>query len=161
MDEAVMLIGAYAEEDRRLLELVERFPPAMRDLCPADGRLSLKQTLGHLAYWDDYAIRFYDIRCHHGVTEPLSPSEFDERNRQVLELIYHDPYEDVLCSYREATRLIVTFLRVHWSDLDDASRKNFKIPLKHRRHHRRHLQKLLESLSHELGPQDALKERAG
>jgi len=160
MDDVVTLIAAYADEDRRLMELVDRFPPSTRDVRGTDRRLSLKQALGHLAFWDDYAVRFYDSRCHDGDPQPLEPGEFEERNRQALELICNDPFADVLSSYRAATRALQLFLREHWQDLDDGSRENFKIPLKHRRHHRRRLQELLK----ELGIADApgsLEERAG
>lgn len=160
MDDVVTLIAAYADEDRRLMELVERFPASTRDVRGSERRLSVKQTLGHLAFWDDYAVRFYDTRCHDGRPEPLAPGEFEARNRQVLELICNDPFEDVLASYRSATRELQTFLREHWHDLDPRSRENFKIPLKHRRHHRRRLQELLAELG--IAEADgALEERAG
>jgi len=160
MDEAVMLIAAYAEEDRRLMELVDAFPVSARDHRGSDDQLSLKQTLGHIAFWDDYATRFYDTRCHHGAPEVLSPAEFEERNRQVLELLCNDPHEDVFTSYREATRMIAAFLREHWLDLDEASRENFKIPLKHRRHHRRRLRETLDDLGPNTPINDTLEERA-
>ena len=160
MDDVVTLIAAYADEDRRLLELVDRFPPSTREVRGSERRLSLKQTLGHLAFWDDYAVRFYDSRCHRGNPQPMEPGEFEDRNRQVLDLLSSDPFEDVLASYRSATRLLQSFLREHWQDLDDASRENFKIPLKHRRHHRRRLQELLAELG--IGEQErTLEERAG
>lgn len=160
MDEAVLLIAAYAEEDRRFMELVDAFPVSARDHRGSEDRLSLKQTLGHIAFWDDYATRFYDTRCHHGAPEALTPEQFEERNQQVLELVCSNPYEDVLQTYREATRMIAVFLREHWLDLDETSRENFKIPLKHRRHHRRRLQEVLEELGPDTQSGDALAERA-
>lgn len=160
MDDVVTLIAAYAEEDRRLMELVARFPASTREIRGSERRLSVKQTLGHLAFWDDYAVRFYDSRGGQGRPKSLSPGQFEERNRQVLELICNDPFEDVLASYRSATRLLQGFLREHWQDLDARSRENFKIPLKHRRHHRRRLQELLAELG--IGdPDQAVQERAG
>lgn len=146
MECAAILVAAYAEENRRLLQLTTRFPLELRDVPGPDNRLSLKQTLGHLAFWDDYAVRFHVNRRAGESQQPLTMDEFEDRNRQVLELICNDPFEDVLATYREATRMISAFLTERWDELDDDERENFRIPLKHRRHHRRRLSKLLESL---------------
>lgn len=144
MEDVVTLISAYAEEDRRLRGLVERFPATLRDTRGPDDRLSLKETLGHLAFWDDFAVRFHEASLRDGETENLSLEDFEVRNRQVLDLLRNDPYEDVLDSYLQATRMLQDFLRARWQDLDERARENFKIPLKHRRHHRRRLQETLE-----------------
>ena len=146
MDGVVTLIAAYAEEDRRLMELAAGFPVALRDTGGRKHRLSLKQTIGHLAFWDDFAVDFYNARCHDGHPAGLSFSEFEKKNRHLLERLCAEEWEVVLASYRRATRELSAFLTEHWNDLDEEGRENFKIPLKHRRYHRRRLAELAEDL---------------
>jgi len=146
MDGVVTLIAAYAEEDRRLSELFVVFPVALRDAVGRRHRLSLKQTIGHLAYWDDFAVDFYLAYCSEDHPEPLSFAEFEEQNRHLVDQLCAQDWGTILSSYRRATRRLCAFLAEHWNELDEDVRDNFKIPLKHRRHHRRRLVELAEDL---------------
>jgi len=157
MRSADTLVAAFADEDRRLRELARDFPPLHREASPGNGELSLKQTLGHLAFWDRFTVEFYDARCHEREVETPSLGEFEARNRAELERIYDLPFERVRELYEDATRTLLDFLREHWAQLDDASRANFNIPLKHRRHHRRLLMKAMATFA----PPAAAAEKAG
>ena len=154
------LIAAYADEDRRLRELAGRFPVAYRDVPPETGKLGLKQTLGHLAFWDGFTVEFFRARLECGDAPPVSLAEIEQRNRAELDRIYDMPYERVLELYISATNDILAFLRAHWDGLPEEERPNFNIPLKHRRHHRRLLQKALAAFAPELAG-EAARERAG
>ncbi len=154
------LIAAYADEDRRLRELARRFPVAYRDVLPETDKLSLKQTLGHLAFWDGFAVEFFRARLEDDGAAAPSLAEIEERNRAELERIYDMPFEQVMELYVAATNDILAFLRAHWDALSEGERPNFNIPLKHRRHHRRHLQKALKVFAPELDADEA-QERAG
>lgn len=141
------LIAAYADEDRRLQEVVRQYPLARRgDKLRQEG-LSLIQTLGHLAFWDVYAVSFYEARLEDRAVTPLSFADFESRNRHELQRLYGLPFEQVREAYLTATRDLLAFLHRHWDDLDEQERTNFTIPLKHRRHHRHLLQEHLRSLS--------------
>ena len=154
------LIAAYADEDRRLQEVVRQYPPANRcDKLRSEG-LSLVQTLGHLAFWDIYAVRFYEARIEDRAVPPLTFAEFESRNRHELQRLYDLPFEMVREAYLAATHDLLDFLRRHWDDLDEQEQTNFTIPLKHRRHHRHLLQEHLRSLAPAEAP-DAAVERAG
>lgn len=139
------LIAAYADEDRQLQEVIRRFDPVQRNALHCAEDLTLVQTLGHLAFWDRYAVEFYEGRIAHRDVAPLTFDEFEARNRDELERLCGLPYERVRLAYVEATHRLLDFLRVHWEDLDDLERTNFTIPLKHRRHHRRLLLAVLEA----------------
>ena len=160
MDGMVTLIAAYAEEDRRLMELIAGFPVALRETVGRTHRLSLKQTIGHLAFWDDFAVAFYNARLHAGHPDSLTFAEFEKKNRHLLERLCAEDWEAVLASYRRATRELSAFLTEHWDDLADDVRDSFKIPLKHRRYHRRRLAELAESLGLRPGA-PSMSERAG
>ena len=156
MHSVEILIAAYAEEDRRLLELARQCPPARREERLVDSRMSLLQTLGHLAFWDDYTVGFFEARCENRDVTPLTLQEFEDRNQNELNRLCGLPFEEALETYQAATRALVRFLREHWDDLTDKDRGNFSIPLKHRRHHRRKLRASLEAWR-----DDAAEEKAG
>jgi len=130
------LIAAYADEDRRLQEVVRRYPPAHRSDRLRQEGLSLIQTLGHLAFWDVYAVRFYEARLEDRAVAPMTFADFESRNRHELQRLYGLPFEQVREAYLAATRDLLDFLGRHWDDLDEQERTNFTIPRKHRRHHR-------------------------
>jgi len=141
------LIAAYADEDRRLQEVVRQYPLARRgDRLRQEG-LSLIQTLGLLAFWDIYAVSFYEARLADRAVAPMTFAEFESRNRHELQRLYGLPFEQVREAYLTATRDLLAFLHRHWDDLDEQERTNFTIPLKHRRHHRHLLQEHLRGLS--------------
>ncbi|MBC8424206.1 hypothetical protein H8E07_08800 [bacterium] len=151
------LVAAFADEDLRLRDLAGDFPVHMREITPERGKLSLKQTFVHLAFWDRFTVEFFDARCHGRETDAMTLGDFEERNRAELERTYAMPFEQVRGIYETATRELLGFLADHWDDLDDESRANFHIPLKHRRHHRRLLAKAFASHL----PQKEAQERAG
>ncbi len=153
------LIAAFVDEDRRMREVVRTFPIAYRDIPPENSKLSLKQTLGHLAFWDRYTVEFFDARCHKRNVDALTLSDFENRNRQELERLYDLPFEQVFDAYITATAELQHFLLEHWGDLDEADQANFNIPLKHRRHHRRLLLKALEIFAPDAAI--AAREKAG
>jgi hypothetical protein len=161
MSSVETLIAAFADEDRRLRELADTYPPAFRDVPPQSGKLSLKQTLGHLAFWDRFTVKFFKSRLHDADVDAPSLGEIEDRNREELARIYDMPYEQVLELYVGATSDIQTFLRDHWTDLDETERGNFNIPLKHRRHHRRLLVKALAIFAPELTVTEEAQEKAG
>lgn len=158
MDGVVTLIAAYAEEDRRLMDLVAGFPVELRDVGGRLHRYSLKQTVGHLAFWDDFAVEFYHAYCHEGCPASLSFSDFEDKNRHLLKQLCDQDWEMVLANYRRATRELCVFLTSHWDELDEDARRNFKIPLKHRRHHRRRLADLAGELGLVLGEKAAAEQ---
>ncbi len=147
MDGLTTLIAAYAEEDRRLMELVESFPLSSRDVVPRHFKYSLKQTLGHLAFWDNHAIGHFEALCNRASVEAITIAEFEERHKHQLKELIAEPWAPVLESYRAITSALLKFLAEHWENLDEPSRENFKIPLKHRRYHRRKLGEMLAVLS--------------
>jgi hypothetical protein len=161
MSTADTMIAAFNDEDRRLRELAQAFPPPFRETPPESGKLSLKQTLGHLAFWDRFTVEFFDARCHDRQVEALSLGEFEARNREELERIFDMPYELVHEIYETATRELLGFLRDHWDDLDEDLRANFHIPLQHRRHHRRLLGKALAVFAPDAAAGEGAKEMAG
>ncbi len=145
MSSVETLVAAFADEDRRLRELTLAFPVHLREAAPESGKLSLKQTLAHLAFWDRFTVEFFDARCHGRKTDAMSLGDFEERNRAELERTFALPFERVREVYDTATRELMGFLRDHWDDMDADLRANFNIPLKHRRHHRRLLSKAFPS----------------
>ncbi len=151
MDGVVTLIAAYAEEDRRLRDLVAGFPVALRDVCGRLHHQSLKQTIGHLAFWDDFAVEFYHAYCRAEHPESLTFSDFEAKNHFLLKELCAQDWETVLASYRRATCELCLFLTGHWDELETVARENFKIPLKHRRHHRRRLFELAAELGLAVG----------
>ena len=161
MSSVQTLIAAFADEDRRLRELALTYPPEFRDVPPASGKLSLKQTLGHLAFWDRFTVKFFESRINNVDVDAPSLGEIEDRNREELARIYDMPYEQVLELYVHATSDIQNFLREHWASLDETEHGNFNIPLKHRRHHRRLLQKALAVFAPELMAGDEVREKAG
>ncbi|MBU1071963.1 hypothetical protein KKG45_01815, partial [bacterium] len=149
------------DEDRRLRDLARIFPVRFREVPPEHGQISLKQTLGHLAFWDRFTVEFFDARCHRRAVDAMTLGEFEHRNRAELERIYDMPYEQAHEIYKTATNVLLTFLREHWDDLDAEARANFNIPLKHRRHHRRLLAKALEVFAPGLAAGEEAREKAG
>jgi len=161
MSSVQTLIAAFADEDCRLRELAHMYPPAFRDVSPQSGKLSLKQTLGHLAFWDRFTVVFFESRMNDAEVDAPSLGEIEDRNRAELARIYDMPYEQVFELYISATSDIQTFLCEHWTNLDETERGNFNIPLKHRRHHRRLLLKALTVFAPELMDKKEAQERAG
>lgn len=143
MNSATSLIAAFAEEDRLLLELIRRCPEGARELAGPAGGLSLKETLGHLAFWDSFAVTFFREKLAGGDPSTVSDVDFEARNRQEMKRLRALPFDESLARYREATAALTGFLSRHWRDLSESEREDFLVPLKHRRHHRLMLERTL------------------
>jgi hypothetical protein len=145
MDAATNLLAAFADEDRLLMELIQRCRDEARELRGPGGGLSLKETLGHLAFWDSFAVGFFQHKLTGGDANDLSDIDFEKRNRQEMRRLRGLPFDEALALYREATASLAGFLSRHWRDLSERERADFLVPLKHRRHHRMLLEKALAS----------------
>jgi len=154
MDQPEALIAALAEEDRRLREFLERCPIEWRERQGPSGALSLKETLGHLAFWDAFAVRFFEGKLAGQAIAAESDLDFEKRNTQELKRLRALAYEEALALYRDATLEMVRFLRARWRDLSDKERLDFQTPLRHRRHHRLLLERALAA------PKAARREQA-
>ncbi len=149
MDTPVNLIAAFADEDRRLLELAASCPPAWRERRGPGGTLSLKETLGHLAFWDAFAVEFFQRKLVAGAEEEddAGALDFEQRNQQEMHRLAALPYEKVLARYQAATAAITAFLNRRWPDLSEKERTDFLVPLRHRRHHRLLLERALAAVA--------------
>ncbi len=139
--DAAILIAAYKEEDARLRRLCGIYPLRRRNDVPPGCDRSLTQILGHIAYWDHYAIRFYRQRLAGEQTESLTFEQFlarDAAERQRLESL---PYQLAFDAYVDCTEQLLAFLEEAWEEMDEQMRGDFTIPLEHRRHHRKQLER--------------------
>ena len=135
MDKPDTLIALLREEDRLMRQLLERCPPEDRETRGKGGTLSLKETLGHLAFWDTFAIQFFEARLA-GADPHETPSEFERRSREELERLRELSFDQAHERYLRATGGLIAFLQAHWHELSPKQRQDFHVPLKHRRHHR-------------------------
>ena len=140
------LIDAFLEEDSLLRQRLTTCPRKFRDVRGNDNTLSFKETLGHIAFWDDYTVQFFGCRLDATSCDLIPPADFESRNKAALAATRCLPFGEVLARYLEATGALIEFLRQSWSRLDERDRQNFWIPLKHRRHHRLELFKALDDL---------------
>jgi len=136
MDRADALIAAIEEEDRLLCDQLARCPKTLREMRGSGNSLSFKDTLGHLAFWDSFAVQFFNQRLDGMVRDDSERINFEERNRQELKRIRDLPYAEVHELYRKATRDLQAFLRQRWHELSSKERRDIHLSLKHRRHHR-------------------------
>ncbi len=135
-------MAAIKEEDRLLRRCLTLLPRPARD-TPGDsanlssrGTLSFKETLGHIAFWDDFTVNFFQCKLDAGSMTMPPPVEFEERSRKALEQIRPLPFGEVLARYLESTGALIDFLTSRWDELTEQERHDFWVPLKHRRHHR-------------------------
>ncbi|MFH1842564.1 MAG: hypothetical protein ABIF77_05105 [bacterium] len=156
MDRPDTLITALVDEDCLLRQLMAQWPPESRDVPGPGSNLSFKDTLGHLAFWDTFAVDFFTGKLGSSTEIPRQPVNFEEQSRLELERLRLLPFDEVLQFYSQATRGILDFLRENWAELSSRERLDFAVPLKHRRHHRLLLRKTLISLP----PPAASRERA-
>lgn len=101
-----------------------------------DGTLSFKETLAHIAFWEDYTVNFFSRKIDRGSRTPSPPVEFETLSRQSMEEFSQLPFGEVLGRYLEAAGAMVDFIKTKWSDLTERERHDFWVPLKHRRQHR-------------------------
>lgn len=159
MDRLEALIASIVEEDRRLRALVDRLPPEVRERAESTGTASAKETLGHLAFWDGFTVRFFEDRLSDRRTGS-GLADFEARDRQERKRLRGCPFAEVLATYDAATASLVAFLRDRWQALSDREHADLMTPLRHRRHHRLLLDRALGAVpSSETGP--AAREKTG
>lgn len=131
-----MLVDALKDEDRLLRKRLANCPRHLREARGPDGALSFKETLGHIAYWDSFTVEFFTAKLDVGSCEPQAPVDFEGRSREALREMAGLPFGEILARYLEATGALVEFLKDNWERLSARERRDFWVPLKHRRHHR-------------------------
>jgi len=136
MERPDTLIAAILEEDRLLRERLDLCPDQLREVKGSGGTLSLKDTLGHLAFWDSFAVQFFNRKLDGVDAGQTRRVNFEQRNREELQRIRELPFDEVFALYRTATRNLISFLRNRWHELSVQQRRDIRLPLKHRRHHR-------------------------
>lgn len=140
------LVDAIFEEDSLLRQRLASCPPEHRDISGDDGTLSFKETLGHIAFWDEFTVDFFkaktDIATH--VLPP--PANFEISSQEALQATRRLPFGEVLARYLEATGALMDFLRTHWPELSEKEKHDFWIPVQHRRHHRLALFSVLDGI---------------
>jgi len=130
------LVDSIVEEDILLRNRLTECSPELREMrSPQDG-LSFKETLGHIAFWDDFTIRFFQEKLDRTTLDPLPPVNFEERSRDALRKMAALPFGEGLARYLEATGTLIEFLQANWNALSEREKYDFWVPLKHRRHHR-------------------------
>ena len=130
------LVDAFTEEDRLLRRRLAECPKAFRERPGPEGVLSFKETLAHIAFWEDFTVNFFSRKTDKGSFNPVPPFEFERLSREAMEEFGRLPFGEVLGRYLEAYGAITEFIRVHWKDLTEKERHDFWTPLRHRRQHR-------------------------
>lgn len=136
MTQSITLINAIKEEDELLRLLVVRIPRGDREVRGEASELNFKDTLGHIAFWDDFTVQFFRAKLDRTRCALSAPVDFEERSRQELEYLRPLPFGEVLARYLESTGRLVDFLREHWGGLTAEEQHEFWVPLQHRRQHR-------------------------
>ncbi len=131
-----MLVDAIKEEDRLLRQFLTNLPRPERESHGSEGCLSFKETLGHIAFWDDFTVQFFQCKLDTASCALPPPVQFEERSREALRHIRPLPFGEVLARYLESTGGLIAFLTEHWDELTEREKYDFWVPLKHRRHHR-------------------------
>ncbi len=142
------------DEDRLLRHRLSECPRAFRERRGPDGALSFKETLAHIAFWEDFTVNFFSRKTDLRSRQLAPPVEFEKMNRQALDEFNRLPFGEVLGRYLEAFGAMMDFLRAHWVDLTEKERKDFWIPLKHRRQHRLELFRNLDAMMRDMGQGD-------
>lgn len=130
------MVEAIKEEDRLLRHYLTLLPKPARDTCGLEGTLSFKETLGHIAFWDDFTVQFFQCKLDKTSCALPPPVRFEERSREALRRVRALPFGEVLARYLESTGALIEFLTTHWNELSAREKHDFWVPLKHRRHHR-------------------------
>ena len=147
VDHRKSLVDAFTEEDRLLRHRLAECPRAFRERRGPDGTLSFKETLAHIAFWEDFTVNFFSRKTDRASCTPHPPVEFEKLSNEAMEQFGKLPFGEVLGRYLEAFGGITDFLKAHWEDLSEKERHDFWIPLKHRRQHRLALFHALERLA--------------
>lgn len=141
-----MLVDAILEEDRLLRARLAECPQEVREKKGPYEALSFKETLGHIAFWDNFTVDFFSNKLDNTSLNPCPLVNFEERSKKALEKNSNLPFGEVLVRYLEATGALTTFLGKHWDELSPREKNDFWVPLKHRRHHRIALFQTLDEL---------------
>ncbi len=141
------LTDALIDEDRRLRRRIAACPHALREGRGPDGALSCKETLGHIAFWDDYTVRHFSARLDPTEPPPAGPPDFEALSREALARTGRRSFSDVLATYLEVTGALVAFIANSWAHLEPGEREGLWVPLKHREHHRLELEKAVDTLA--------------
>lgn len=147
MQECRDLIEAIHAEDLTLRQRLTSCSSDLREAAGTGGGLSFKETLGHIAFWDDFTVHFFQRKLKDGSTRPARPAQFEERNRQALAKVRLLSFPEVLSSYIAATGQLVKFLQENWEELSERQRQDFSVPLQHRMHHRAALFQSLDEMA--------------
>lgn len=110
-----------------------------------DGSLSPKEMLAHVAFWDTFTVRFFADKLRE--EDPAPPEDFTRQSEQAIHEAAKLPFGEVLARYGQATDELIDFLGRRWGELSARERRDFWVPLKHRRHHRRTLFQALDAMS--------------
>ena len=132
----ISLVDAFTEEDRLLRHRLAECPRAFRERRGSDGALSFKETLAHIAFWEDFTVNFFARKTDRGSCTPAPPVEFEKLSREAMLEFSRLPFGEVLGRYLEAFGAMTGFIKAHWDDLTEREQHDFWIPLKHRRQHR-------------------------
>jgi hypothetical protein len=146
------LIAALKDEDQLLRNHLKGCPRLLRETRGPDGALSAKETLGHIAFWDNFTVDFFSRKLDVGSCDPAPPINFEERSREALKEVQELPFGEVLARYLEATGALVEFVQASWERLTPRERADFRVPLKHRRHHRIALERAIRENG--VGPEE-------
>lgn len=140
------LVDAILEEDRLLRGRLNDCPNGIRSIRGPQGTLSFKETLSHIAFWDNFTVEFFSHKLDLKSLSPSPVVNFEERSTMALEAASKLPFGEVLARYLEATGALTQFLGLHWAELNSKEQHDFWVPLKHRRHHRISLFQALDEM---------------
>lgn len=130
------LVDAFKEEDRLLRHRLAECPRAFRERRGPDGCLSFKETLAHIAFWEDFTVNFFTRKTDRGSCPPVPPVDFEKLSSEAMREFSRLPFGEVLGRYLEAFGAMTGFIQANWEKLSERERHDFWIPLKHRRQHR-------------------------
>ncbi len=136
MTPLLTLIQSIKDEDQLLRSYLARLPRGAREVRGEGGGLSFKETLGHIAFWDDFTVQFFLSKIDRASCAVPAPADFESQNEAALTQTRRLPFGEVLVRYLESTGALVDFLTAHWADLSSRERHDFLVPLQHRRQHR-------------------------
>ncbi len=146
MGERKILLDAFKDEDLRLRRLVDDCPCGLDDRRTDEECLSLKATLGHIAYWDDFTVEFFACKLDPASNPPPPPLDFETVSANAIAAIETLTFNEVRDLYTAANEAILGFLHDRWNELSVYDRHQFWVPLQHRRQHRLMLEKTLVAL---------------
>ncbi len=135
------------EEDRLLRERLNACPKDFREKRGSDGELSFKETLSHIAFWDNFTVEFFAHKLDEKCLDPNPMVDFEARSILALERAARLPFGEILARYLEATGALTQFLSKNWEGLTPREHHDFWVPLKHRRHHRISLFRALDEMN--------------